>query len=203
MNEEGGLYNMAEPMEQPNYVLQFKEGSYVPKHESILKNIVTILLIAYALIYIIIYFAFGKSATKEIPFSVWICVVAGVIYRISVGGFVMKPYPSELWFYDDYMVHCRVITYYSKNNVRKEYYKFYYKDVRQLLFRTPLYKVEIHGVTEATFYKYNKDGTLNTVPQQNITCDAYSSFYTMFNPEIDFAKVFETHTPLKIEYQDA
>ena len=24
---------MAEPMEQPNYVLQFKEGSYVPKHE--------------------------------------------------------------------------------------------------------------------------------------------------------------------------
>ena len=56
----------------------------------------------------------------------------------------MKPYPSELWFYDDYMVHCRVITYYSKNNVRKEYYKFYYKDVRQLLFRTPLYKVETH-----------------------------------------------------------
>ena len=92
MNEEGGLYNMTEPMEQPNYVLQFKEGSYVPKHESILKNIVTILLIAYALIYIIIYFAFGKSATKEIPFLVWICVVAGVIYRISVGGFVMKPY---------------------------------------------------------------------------------------------------------------
>lgn len=69
--------------------------------------------------------------------------------------------------------------------------------------RTPLYKVEIHGVTEATFYKYNKDGTLNSVPQQNITCDAHSSFYTMFNPEIDFAKVFETHTPLKIEYQDA
>ena len=86
---------MAEPMEQPNYVLQFKEGSYVPKHES----------------------------------------------------------------------------------------------------RTPLYKVEIHGVTE--------DGTLNTVPKKNITCDAHSSFYTMFNPEIDFAKVFETHTPLKIEYQDA
>lgn len=103
MNEEGGLYNIAEPMEQPKYVLQFKEGSYVPKHES----------------------------------------------------------------------------------------------------RTPLYKVEIHGVTEATFYKYNKDGTLNTVPQKNITCDAHSSFYTMFNPEIDFAKVFETHTPLKIEYQDA
>ena len=78
---------MAEPMEQPNYVLQFKEGTYVSKHES----------------------------------------------------------------------------------------------------RTPLYK----------------DGTLNSVPQQNITCDAHSSFYTMFNPEIDFAKVFETHTPLKIEYQDA
>ena len=117
---------MAEPMEQPNYVLQFKEGTYVSKHESILKNIVTILLIAYALIYIFLYFVFGKSVTKEIPFSVWICVVAGVIYRISVGGVVMKPYPSELWFYDDYMVHCRVITYYSKNNVRKEYYKFYY-----------------------------------------------------------------------------
>ena len=61
----------------------------------------------------------------------------------------------------------------------------------------------IRDRTEATFYKYNKDGTLNTVPKKNITCDAYSSFYTMFNPEIDFAKVFETHTPLKIEYQDA
>lgn len=69
MNEEGGLYNMAEPMEQPNYVLQFKEGTYVSKHESILKNIVTILLIAYALIYIFLYFVFGKSVTKEIPFQ--------------------------------------------------------------------------------------------------------------------------------------
>ena len=27
--------------------------------------------------------------------------------------------------------------------------------------------------------------------------------YTMFNPEIDFAKIFETHTPLKIKYKDA
>lgn len=25
-------------MKLPNYVLQFKEGSYVPKHESILRN---------------------------------------------------------------------------------------------------------------------------------------------------------------------
>lgn len=25
-------------MEQPNYVLQFKEGSYVLKHEAILRN---------------------------------------------------------------------------------------------------------------------------------------------------------------------
>ena len=52
---------MAGPMEQPNYVLQFKEGSYVPKHESILKNIVTILLIAYALIYIFLYFVLAKA----------------------------------------------------------------------------------------------------------------------------------------------
>ena len=58
----------------------------------------------YKILLVIIYFAFGKSATKEIPFLVWICVVAAVIYRISVGGVVMKPYPSELWFYDDYMV---------------------------------------------------------------------------------------------------
>ena len=36
---------MAEPMEQPNYVLQFKEGTYVPKHESILKNIVQFYLL--------------------------------------------------------------------------------------------------------------------------------------------------------------
>ena len=27
--------------------------------------------------------------------------------------------------------------------------------------------------------------------------------YTMFNPEIDFAKIFETYTPLEIEYKDA
>ena len=27
--------------------------------------------------------------------------------------------------------------------------------------------------------------------------------YTMFNPEIDFAKIFETHTPVIIVYKDA
>lgn len=39
--------------------------------------------------------------------------------------------------------------------------------------------------------------------QPNYVFQFKAHHYTMFNPEIDFAKVFETHTPLKIEYQDA
>ena len=43
------------------------------------------------------------------------------------------------------------------------------------------------------------------IKDSSLIADSYFSehHYTMFNPEIDFAKVFETHTPLKIEYQDA
>ena len=39
--------------------------------------------------------------------------------------------------------------------------------------------------------------------QPNYVFQFKEHHYTMFNPEIDFGNIFETHTPLKIEYKDA
>ena len=39
--------------------------------------------------------------------------------------------------------------------------------------------------------------------QPNYVLQFKEHHYTMFNPKIDFAKIFETYTPLEIEYKDA
>ena len=57
------------------------------------------------------------------------------------------------------------------------------------------------------FYDKVKRGGLyhmaESMGQPNYVLQFKEHHYTMFNPEIDFAKIVETHTPLKIEYKDA
>ena len=64
-------------------------------------------------------------------------------------------------------------------------------------------KINLYGVYEGILYKYKKDGTLNTPPSYHRTVDSICNFYTVFEPDIDFVKIIETYTPIKIEFSES
>lgn len=190
-------------MDTPNYILKFNDGLLMPKKESVVKDIVKILVSLFWVIFLISLCIFGFDVFSEIPITTWLCILMAMGFLRQQGGYERKPSPCELWFYEEYIVQCCEKRYYNKNNIRKEYYKFYYKDIKRCLYRTIVKKIDICGVVEATFYKYDKKGNLKSILCKHITADSISVFYTIFEPDIDFVKEIESHSPIHVEVENS
>lgn len=189
--------------EQPLYILKFNEGIMKPKVENKTKDIIKYLLGFATILIILVIIIFGFRVLREFSFSIFICYCIAIGYLIKNGGYERIPSPCELWFYENYLVQYCPKRYYSKNNIRKEYYKFNYKDIKRCLYRSVVNKFDIFGIVEATFYKYDKDGNVDSVPKHHITADSISVFYTVFEPNIDFIKEIEEHSPIKVEIENS
>lgn len=189
--------------ENPNYVLKFNEGNMVPKHESTAKDIVKILFYIFLAILILGSILSGNFLFFEMSLSAKMCffIIAGYLFK--TGGYERKPSPCELYFYDEYLILFRPMVYYSKNNIRQEWHKYYYKDIKKCEYRTKVKKINLYGLYKGVYYKYKKDGTLNLTPSYDRTVDSICRFYTVFEPNIDFVKEIETHSPIKIEFSES
>lgn len=190
-------------MKEPNYILKFNDGVLIPKHESIAQDIIKLLLKICAVIFILLILVFGFEVIKEIPSLTWICLLSAAGYLVKQGGCERKPVPCELWFYDDYMVQYYERMYYDKRNIQKEYHKFYYADISKCLYRTVVHKIDIFGQLESEFYKYKKDGTVEKEPYRHYKGESISVFYTVLEPDIDFVKEIETHSPIKVTFEES
>lgn len=178
----------------PNYVLKFEDGLMQPRNESLQKDIINgILLIMVLIILLLAVFA-------EVPAYLWFVGVVLILAGRQYNGYERRPVQCELRFYDDYIIQYYERKYYSKSNIRREYYKFYYKDITKCLYRTVCNKIDIFGVVEAEFYRYMKDDVVCDTPSFHKTAKSCSVFYTVFARDIDFVKEIEEHSPLKVEF---
>lgn len=84
----------------------------------------------------------------------------------------------------------------------RDYDKFYYRDVHRCQYRTKTGRINLYGIYEGTYYKYQKDGALEAEPYYHRSTDSIASFYTVYEPEVDFVAEIEGHTPLKVEISD-
>lgn len=187
--------------EKPSYVLKFNEKFIRPKNESVTKDIIKGIVTLAIAVLLVLWIVLGREFRNEIPVSVWAGLFLMIVYLVTQGGHEDYPSPCELWFYDDYIVQYCEKRYYDKRQVRKEYYKFYYKDIHHCYYRTVSQKIAIYGMVEMTFYKYDKNGNVAEVPSLHKTIDSISTFYTVFEPSIDFVKEIEVHSPMKVEIQ--
>ena len=128
-------------------------------------------------------------------------IYVGIIcYVLSVRGSVRVPQPMEIWFYDDYMILYRPKRIYKKSNIRREFHKFYYKDIHRIEHRTVVDKIVIYGIYEGKYYKYNKNTDIvQDKPSYHRTVDAIDTFYIMFEKNIDFLGLLKNYTGLDIE----
>ncbi len=184
--------------EKPNYVLKANEGILYPKNPKLvpLKKAVWIII---ALI-IIGSLIFRENLFAELSLSAQILLITLVLVVIVAGGEERVPSPFEIWFFDDYFVIYREKRYYDRKVTRKEYNKYYYKDISKVEYRKLTNRIQFEGIIESVWYNYNKDGTLPEKPTYHRTTDGgICYFYTTASPEIDFVAEIEKHSPLKVQ----
>lgn len=184
----------------PNYVLKFNDRDLKKVSDKNSKIKIAVLIIVAILI--VGSFIFQDNLFAELSWTarvLLVCLAMGVMFT---GKNEELPCPTEIRFYDDYLVVYCERKYYSKRVIRKMYDKFYYKDIHQVQFRRRTQRINIYGVVEGIWYNYNADGSLPQNPTYHKTVDAICYFYTRLNPEIDYVKEFEEHSPIKVTVED-
>ena len=151
-------------MKKPNYVLKANEGVLVPKNES--SPLGKIKLAVWIVIGVILLgsLIFQDNLFGELSGTAQVLLVVIAVGVTFAGGNKRVPSPFEIRFYDDYLVVYRESMYYSKKVIRKEYNKFFYKDINKCQYRVGTKRMNILGDVESIWYNYNKDGTLPEKP---------------------------------------
>lgn len=189
-------------MDRPNYILRANDGILMPKKDpGILIKIKPAVWVIAGVI-IIASFVFRDNIFNELSWTARMLLVSLAVGTFFINSEERVPSPFELQFYDEYLIIYRESHYYSKRVVRKEYDKFYYKDIKQCQFRTRTRRINLYGVVEGIWYNYNKDGSLEAEPSYHKTTDSIRYFYTMFSQDIDFVKEIESHSPIRVRVDD-
>lgn len=189
--------------EIPKEVVDFIDGRMTQKNEStaytIIKNIfvVFVIILGVGSIFFTEFLFSGESVT------VWLCVAIVLGYLIRNGGHERVETPSQLLFFEDYMVFYVPKHHVKKGRDRMEIQKIFYRDVITCEFRTNTRKMVIRGMLEQTHYEYEKNGTVNSTPSYQRHYDGMIKFYTVFDNEHDFKAVIEKNSPLTVVYQNA
>lgn len=108
-----------------------------------------------------------------------------------------KPYPMEIWFYDDQLVVYRDKTPADREKTRREYNWFQYSEISEIDIHTKAKQIDIYGVMTAEWYEY-KNGILSIQPSLRQKKDNLCTFGYDFAEDIDFQGEIEAHCPLKV-----
>ena len=188
-------------MQEPRYIYCDKEAIRVPKSEDSLKAkmkkavfIVIAVIIGASLV-------FNFNILGEMSRPTKLLLIALCLMFL---GEKKEKVPSEfeLRFYDEYLVLYRRKRYYDRRVTRKEYNKFYYKDIKTIEYRTKTKRINLLGVYEAIWYNYNKDGSLPDNPTHHRTADSIAYFYTDFLEHPDIVSIIEQHCPIKVSIEN-
>lgn len=192
-------------MDNPIYILYTNETVDMPKNKEQLTitdkfNIVMkkIVLVIIGIIILGSIF-FHDNLLSDMSTSakvIFVCILLPFIFKSNN---ISTPSPIEIWFYDTYLVVYREKTYYSKRVTRKEYNKFLYEDISSIEYNFNTKLLNFYGKIDATFYKYNKDGTLPTTPYYDrVTDEGVCFLYIYDNDEQVILDTIEKYINKKI-----
>lgn len=186
-------------MECPLYVLKTSESDWAPT-----PNARQVLFVKRAVRTIVLVLLLGSIFFQGNLFDELSLASQALLIALLLGTCFLKDKqrvakPIEIQFYPEYLVILRENRYYSPTFRRKEIDKFLYKDIREIVYRADVHRLNIYGVVEGIWYNYNKkDGSLPETPSYHKTTDSISYFYTNEAPEVDFVGIFEQYTGVKV-----
>lgn len=187
----------------PKKIISFNDARMSPKNETLVYDIVKKAFIACIVIILAGSIIFREFLPAELPGITWVCVLVVIVYLVKKGGHERRECPSELQFFDDYMIFAVPKHHVKRNTDLKEIQKIYYKDVTGCTYRVNTRKVVITGQLEEWHYKYDKVGNLQENTCYHKKYDGLIKFYTLFDTEHDFKKIIEENTPLQVTEESA
>lgn len=145
---------------------------------------------------------FQDNLFSELGWTTRIILVSLALGVMFTGKTEKIKSPIEIRFYNDHVVVYREKRWYSDKAIHKEFNKFFYSDISGIDYDNRIKRLNIHGKIDATWFKYNKDGSVPEQPYyKRIVDGGICYFYTDLEPEIDIVKEIEKHSPLKVEYR--
>ena len=189
-------------MEVPYYVLRANEGVRVPKNDSLVLYYLKKMIWWIIVLLIVCSFIFRDNLFLNVNIGVLGLLICVYLYIKILTKEVFVPSPFEIRFYADFMIIYREKYYYHTKLSRKQYDKFFYKDIHNCLYKKTSHRISIFGIVEGVWYDYKKDGTISNQPTYHKTVDSICYFYTNMAPDVDFVVELETHAPIKVIIQD-
>lgn len=184
-----------------NEIIYFNDGRMTLVKDSLEYHIIKKIFLAFLVV-----LAAGSIIFKEFllageSISVWVCLFLVVCYLLKNGKYERIECPSQLQFYDDYLVFYVPKYRVNYKKERMEVKKIYYHDVEECEFRTNTRKMCICGMMDEAYYEYDKQGVIEETPSFKKHYEGMIYFYTVFDNEHDFKEIIERNSPLKVEYQ--
>lgn len=200
---ENNIINFSHITEKANEIIYFNDGRMSPKSESKVYAVIQKVFIVFLIVWALGSLVFGEFLLAGESITVWICILIILGYLIKNGGHERVECPSELQFYDDYMIFFVPKCHVSVTKYQMESQKIYYKDVTKCQFRTNTRRMVICGMMDEVHFGYDKNGNVESRPNYQKHYDGMIYFYTVFDYEHDFKEIIERNTPLTVELQDA
>ena len=190
-------------MEEPIYISKDTQMMYETKNPNkILYGLKICLWIIFLLI-IVFSFIFRENIFKSMSWTTSALFFATLIgVSIASGGTKEVPTPIEIQFFKDYFIVYNEKKYYTRSITRREFNKFYYKDVKKIEYRKPMKKLTIYGKGDFKWFDYKKDGSLPDKPTYDKQLDGMCFFYKSPENNVDYVKLFEEYSPIKVNVSD-
>lgn len=193
---------MLNEREKAKEILTFNDGQMIPKYDSTVNTFLRYIVLG-STIFAILLLIMGVNL-GDMSLSAKIAYFSALGYVLKIRGHVRVPQPMEIWFFDDYLIFYNPKRMYKKSHIRREFEKFYYKDIHKIEHRTKINKFVIYGIYEGIYYKYKKNSDeINTTPCYHKTVDSVNSIYLNFANNVDILGAMEKYTGKIIEKSES
>lgn len=189
-------------MEEPGYILNFDESIIRTEKKGFWAVIQNVCIGAFIVMIVgsllLRTNLLGKLSAYEI--FTFVSLFIASVFNMK---HVCVPSPIELRFYPDHMVVYRDKTVYSEREVQRETYDMRYADVTRFILRTSSNRLSVSSRLHFICYKYNKDGTLPDKPYRDMVVNSGYTINLHFIGDLDIVKEIETHSPIRVVYEDS
>lgn len=183
-------------MEKANYVFKGIENIRVPKNDGSHTRKKVVLIISGVLIFGS--FLLGDNLLGELSWIAKVLFIGLFFGSIFKETEEFKPYPIELHFYADGVEIRRLDVYYNKRLRRQENFYFRYNDIKSCVFSQKNKMLTITGFLHVKYFNYEENGELSASASRDKTGEGFCMFYTHADPSVDFVKVIEENSPVKV-----
>ena len=192
-------------MDSPNYVLKANEAVLLPARKRSRGRTALragILAAAAAVFMGSVIFRENFFAALSWPSQIFLAVLAlGAVWGGEKREWTASP--MELQFYDDYLILYLPKRQYGRRYARREINKMRYEQITECTFKKRSGRIHFYGAGTSVWYRYRKDGTIPVKPDKIRHCGrGLLYFNTSLEPEIDFVREIEEHSPLRVRVED-